>query len=271
MARSLDIHKELNSIVGKVTNKGLSPQVQLQSLKEFVTNNESNNPRSIYNCLNLLAQFCRLEMLIIKHIEQVFLKARLVPLLAACAKSHPFGNLVFKSKKQLACEQVILKNIQAKVDTLDEEFLNTTRTARFTDFLPKQLEAIYKKVPAAERELLSAFCLATAEYAKDNKKGFASLLEVICTWPICVALSLLDLAVLQKVASQNLTLAKDGFLTDVLPLIKNSRKDQDKSQVWSLLSKLKLSPETKSAMFTLVEPQWTSLPFFKAVKPATLV
>lgn len=271
MARSVDIHKELNSIVAKVTNKGLSPAVQLQSLKEFVTNNEFNSPRSIYSCLNLLAQFYRLEMLIVKHIEQVFLKARLVPLLASCAKAHPFGNLVFKSKKQLACEQSILKNIQAKVDDLDEDFLNTTRTGRFTDFLPKQLEAIYKKVPAAERQLLSALCLATAEYAKDNKKGLASIIDVVSQWPIFVALSLLDPAVVQKVASQNLTLAKDGFLTDLLPLIKQSRKDQDKSQVSPLLSKLKISPEPKAAMFGLVEPQWTSLPFFKAVKPAALV
>ncbi len=271
MARPLDIHKELNSIVDKITNKGLSPAVQMQSLKQFVINNESNNPRSIYNCLNLLAQFYRLEMLIIKHIEQVFLKARLVPLLASCAKAHPFGNLVFKSKKQLACEQVILKNIQAKVDNLDEDFLNTTRTARFTDFLPKQLEAIYKKVPAAERQLLSAFCSATAEYAKDNKKGFASILDVICQWPIFVALSLLNPVIVQKVASQNLALAKDSFLTDILPLIKQSRKDQDKSQVLNLLTKLKISPETKAAMFGLIDPQWTSLPFFKAVKPAALV
>lgn len=272
MARALDISKELNSIVIKVTNKGLSPAVQLQSLKEFVSNNEiSNNPRTTYHCLNLLAQFYRLEMLIIKHIEQVFLKARLVPLLASCAKAHPFGNLVFKSKKQLACEQVILKNIQTKVDQLDEDFLSTTRTARFTDFLPKQLDAIYKKVSTAERELLSALCSATAEFAKDNKKGLASILDVICDWPIIVALSLLDPVIVQKVASQNLTLAKDSFITDVLPLIKQSRKDQDKSQVSPLLAKLKLSLETKSALFGLVEPQWTSLPFFKAVKPAALV
>lgn len=269
MARALDIQKELNSIINKVTNKGLSPAVQLQSLKEFA-NSDSHNPRSIYNCLNLLAQFYRLEMLIVKHIEQMFLKARLVPLLASCAKAHPFGNLVFKSKKQLACEQVILKNIQAKAEHMDEEFFSSTRTARFTDFLPKQLEVIYKKVSTAEHRQLDILCTALADFAKDNKKGLTSILDVICTWPIFVALSLLDSVAVQKIASQNLTLAKDGFLSELLPIIKEKCKDQNSTKVSPILLQLKVSPETKSAMLGLVEPQWTKLPFFKAVKPAAL-
>jgi hypothetical protein len=71
-----------------------------------------------------------------------------------------------------------LGGLQKNPRLILRNYLNTTRTGRFTDFIPKQLEAIYKKVPAAERQVLSALCLATAEYAKDNKKGLASIIDV---------------------------------------------------------------------------------------------
>ena len=261
MRRSVDLRAEVCGVLHKLTGSRTADAAPaLRAIEAALRSDAPPDAALAYPCLLLLTLRAKLEMLVLKHVEQLARYALLTKTLAQCARSHPAKALLFKSAANARCDDAAFKAVAAQVESIEAQYAASTRVVRRADLTSEQLGALLAKLGAGDRAKGAAFAHALADFAVAKKGGLAAVAAALADMPILGALALVDDVMLGRLGP----VSRDALLRTAVPILRDAIPAAAAAKA---AADLKASPEAMSVLCALV-PQARRQAPFAGVMPA---